>query len=111
MPYMRADEFIERAGPRPDTLVERSTYRQVLVGLNECGFSRNMSAGLNECGFSPNMRGDSNHEPAIDSSAESLGSPRPCARLFEAERVGLHHALDRKSTRLNSSHVAISYAV
>src|SRR5699024_8113066 len=42
----------------------------------------------------PNMRGDSNHEPAIDSSAESLGSPRPCASLFEAERVGLLHALD-----------------
>src|SRR5699024_6673282 len=40
----------------------------------------------------PNMRGDSNHEPAIDSSAESLGSPRPCASLFEAERVGLLHA-------------------
>src|SRR5699024_5074494 len=42
----------------------------------------------------PNMRGDSNHEPAIDSSAESLGSPRPCASLFEAERVRLLHALD-----------------
>src|SRR5690606_41597890 len=34
------------------------------------------------------------------------------AEFFRAKRAdGIHHGLDRKSTRLNSSHVKISYAV
>src|SRR5207253_10395991 len=36
-----------------------------------------------------------------------LGRPRPAQRHDEAAHAGV----DRKSTRLNSSHVAISYAV
>src|SRR5439155_6996223 len=31
--------------------------------------------------------------------------------VIDPGEVGVRHALDRKSTRLNSSHVAISYAV
>src|SRR5690625_5878005 len=33
------------------------------------------------------------------------------ARAVHTSRTGYHHLRDRKSTRLNSSHVAISYAV
>src|SRR5690625_6205782 len=37
---------------------------------------------------------------------------RPGGNIFGEEWVGLHYVrIDRKSTRLNSSHVAISYAV
>src|SRR5207249_6176833 len=40
-----------------------------------------------------------------------LGSGRPGGSLVERERRdGLAAAVDRKSTRLNSSHVSISYA-
>src|SRR5256885_3610440 len=54
---------------------------------------------------------------------QSLHLPEPgedaCRRHFDAnparfaqgERVRLRHVLDRKSTRLNSSHLVISYAV
>src|SRR5439155_14787045 len=37
--------------------------------------------------------------------------PRPAARGGSAEGPGPRYRSDRKSTRLNSSHVAISYAV
>src|SRR5438034_5135359 len=35
----------------------------------------------------------------------------PLARFHERHGAGLHGILDRKSTRLNSSHTVISYAV
>src|SRR5437660_12732263 len=44
----------------------------------------------------------------------SLGAAGRCGRtdeLLEEERVSSRAVQDRKSTRLNSSHVAISYAV
>src|SRR5260221_9967141 len=50
-----------------------------------------------------------------DSSPKCIPEPEP-VRLFYAQRPGerahnLSHGRDRKSTRLNSSHTEISYAV
>src|SRR5690625_5674315 len=42
---------------------------------------------------------------------KSLGTPDPGAISFSILMTELGHEEDRKSTRLNSSHVAISYAV
>src|SRR5207249_5939076 len=56
------------------------------------------------------------HEPAVqDFLRKPLGNlPKTDAAsqtLREIEQLDPKHALDRKSTRLNSSHVSISYAV
>src|SRR5690606_41846697 len=58
-------------------------------------------------------RGDEKHlrRPAADSAHRS----ELCDQRLVVDRLALrsrrHYALDRKSTRLNSSHVKISYAV
>src|SRR6266511_2493672 len=51
-------------------------------------------------------RGETRRPPSFIAGGHSLaqGQPHPAAPV-------LAHALDRKSTRLNSSHVKISYAV
>src|SRR5690606_40047026 len=46
----------------------------------------------------------------IRMSRVHLGSPR-VVDVAEGDDVLLRHTIDRKSTRLNSSHVKISYAV
>src|SRR5438067_8878876 len=46
---------------------------------------------------------------AITSVASELGGGQPTAPVTVI--AGLEYKLDRKSTRLNSSHVSISYAV
>src|SRR5690554_7362584 len=53
----------------------------------------------------------------VDDALSTGGRPssqfalNPTARLVLAADLGASHATDRKSTRLNSSHVRISYAV
>src|SRR5438034_8803621 len=62
-------------------------------------------------------RGDRVHRAVQEEVAERDGAER-CRVVLEAERAGEQHRwkapglrLDRKSTRLNSSHTVISYAV
>src|SRR5699024_11524262 len=47
-------------------------------------------------------RGPGTDVPAVSGHARSLGAGN-------SQRQGIEHDLDRKSTRLNSSHVSISY--
>src|SRR2546422_6286189 len=52
------------------------------------------------------------HEPKEDGRSETLGAQRPRRHGGkDIERSGFATAADRKSTRLNSSHGYISYAV
>src|SRR5205807_9145599 len=48
---------------------------------------------------------------ARDGADESLVITRPWPRSFRHVVARQHHGEDRKSTRLNSSHLVISYAV
>src|SRR5690606_39642299 len=56
---------------------------------------------------------DADAGPAPDLGAQALGHPHLHALEVgqRAQRLLGRHRLDRKSTRLNSSHVKISYAV
>src|SRR5438067_9826315 len=49
------------------------------------------------------------HEGSIEVRTERISSAR--AVIFHTDQVSSGSGLDRKSTRLNSSHVSISYAV
>src|SRR5690242_21571338 len=53
------------------------------------------------------------HDPGALRQAvtEALGLPGDALRLLRLEPTGQHFLEDRKSTRRNSSHMSISYAV
>src|SRR5438034_8804854 len=80
-----------------------------MIGLDEAGFERVHGHHVEEELSRPGLR--------LDLVEDLLGGPPPYLRLDEGillrERVeqGLRVGKDRKSTRLNSSHTVISYAV
>src|SRR5258707_8283980 len=55
------------------------------------------------------LRAEGRRKPRQKQQKESRGSEQPCRR-DDPNRIASHE-LDRKSTRLNSSHANISYAV
>src|SRR5690606_41303706 len=79
----------------PYTTLFRSSVRDPLRGRARALFGR--------------LRGSRDGSGPLRPVRTSLREPR--ARSRNLQRRRLRHRLDRKSTRLNSSHVKISYAV
>src|SRR5207249_7950756 len=83
--------------------------------ISRCGEEGSEAEPLNEPGHDPPSCGTPNHSARL--IRWSVNDPRGKRRHQQAaERVGrilleLEREEDRKSTRLNSSHVSISYAV
>src|SRR5215208_7793172 len=85
---------------------ERGRKLNMAVGMLDHSAGIAKAAGAEVVVFHPGFLLGRERDQALDSVCEQLGELR--ARLEGKERAV---ALDRKSTRPNSSHVAISYAV
>src|SRR3712207_7632679 len=61
----------------------------------------------------PHLRPDLDRlsERGVKGEREALGKGGQAVRIYRAGRIKTLRSLDRKSTRLNSSHANISYAV
>src|SRR5690606_5377534 len=101
----------------PSTRRARSFYEVIAASL-PFDVLPGVNAGDSSCAAHAALR----WVPASPASATPKGgltsppqafnlSARPAARMFLAAYPGLKTGADRKSTRLNSSHVKISYAV
>src|SRR2546427_8428823 len=89
-----------RRPPRSTLFPYTTLFRSQRVGTRRGGAQ---GRGGGEAGHA-----DPEHPPTADDVAEPAARDQ---RDRVAEQVGGDHPLDRKSTRLNSSHSQISYAV
>src|SRR5699024_12059571 len=72
-----------------------------------------MTGDLHDASVFYTVRGENvGDEPDLEAAAEALHRARGQLRKIVGEQLGVRFTptLDRKSTRLNSSHVSISYA-
>src|SRR2546426_3741521 len=72
--------------------------------------SRRRNLGMSQVSIRPATASDHAAVLALADRLPAFGPPtRPASEIVDRERAAL--ATDRKSTRLNSSHLVISYAV
>src|SRR5690625_5394072 len=109
-------------GSEPERTISMSTKNQrglalsgarVLITGAGSGIGRLMALGAARRGAGEVILWDLSAERAgaVKAEVEAAGATASVGIVDVADRTAVADAADRKSTRLNSSHVAISYAV